>query len=265
MRRLILVMAMVLPSAAMAAPAPARGQKKQKEQPALRVAAPLPGERQFLECLELPPSRPVRLHLKPETDMSEVVGWIASITCKGFIVQSGLNLASRLEIDQEMSEIASDSFSALGPSTTRRTAQTTVFARDQQTIIIGGLMRDKVTSGVQKVPFLGDIPLLGFFFRSTTKSVEKQNIILAITPYVIDDPSDLVRVLAAKVRDRRDFLRHFGSDHERRLLLGPLGLSGSGGMLEQINRATRAPVEEVPPPASPGAAAALDGVALPGS
>jgi general secretion pathway protein D len=155
----------------------------------------------------------------------------------------------RLEIDQEMSELASATFSPLGPSTTKRTAQTTVFARDQQTIIIGGLMRDKVGEGSQKVPLLGDIPVLGFLFRSKQKTVEKQNIILAITPYVINDPADLVRILQAKIRDRRDFLRHFGTDHERRLLEGPLGRPPSAGMVEQINRAVKHLDAQAPSPA----------------
>ena len=49
----------------------------------------------------------------------------------------------RLEIDQEMSELGASN--QLGPSTTRRTAETTVFARDQQTIVIGGLTRERTT------------------------------------------------------------------------------------------------------------------------
>ena len=172
----------------------------------------------------------------------------------------------RLEIDQEMSEIASATFSPLGPSTTKRTAQTTVFARDQQTIIIGGLMRDKVTEGSRKVPLLGDIPVLGFFFRNTQKTVEKQNIILAITPYVINEPGELVRVLQAKVRDRRDFLRHFGTDHERRLLEGPLGGAHSVGMLEQINRAVKRLEDSDTgsgPPVDEGESTVVGGLELP--
>jgi general secretion pathway protein D len=170
----------------------------------------------------------------------------------------------RLEINQEMSELASATFSPLGPSTTKRTAQTTVFARDQQTIIIGGLMRDKVSDGVQKVPFLGDIPLLGFFFRSKQKTIEKQNIILAITPYVINEPAELVRVLQAKLRDRRDFLRHFGTDYERRLLEGPLGRSSSPGMFERINRAVKQ-LDEKGPDSPAREEEIAGGLELPGS
>jgi general secretion pathway protein D len=143
----------------------------------------------------------------------------------------------RLELDQEMSELGSSG--PLGPSTTRRTTHTSVIARDQQTIVIGGLTRERQSDSAQKVPFLGDIPLLGFLFRSTEKTVEKQNIILAITPYVIDEPADLVRVLEAKLRDRRDFIRLYGSNEEKRVLVGPLGTPRTPGMLERINRAVK--------------------------
>ncbi len=187
----------------------------------------------------------------------------------------------RLEIDQEMSELGTNE-NNLGPSTSRRTTHTTVFARDQQTIVISGLTRERVSDAAQKVPLLGDIPLIGFFFRNTQKVTEKQNIILALTPYVIEDPADLTRVLEAKLRDRREFARLFGSDEERRLLMGPLERR-STGMLEQIHRAVR-DVEETEgsdgptagrPSGSPAAPAALPdepategreaGLPLPGS
>jgi general secretion pathway protein D len=141
----------------------------------------------------------------------------------------------RLEINQEMSEVAPGAASEFGPITTQRKARTTVFAHDRQPIIIGGLMRDKVVDGVQKVPLLGDIPLIGVLFRSTQKIVEKQNIIIALTPHVIDGPRDLARVLESKLRERREFLRHFGTEEERRLAGG----ASSPGMLERINRAVK--------------------------
>jgi general secretion pathway protein D len=165
----------------------------------------------------------------------------------------------RLEIDQEMSELASAGAVPLNPTTTRRTAHTTVYAHDQQTIIIGGLTRDRVSEATQKIPLLGDIPVLGFLFRSRQKSVEKQNIILALTPYVIDGPADLSRVLEAKLRDRRDYLKYFGKEAEQRLLDGPLPRRRSPGMLERINQAARAAADDdddAAPPAGAGAAAA---------
>ena len=115
----------------------------------------------------------------------------------------------RLEVDEKISELAPGS-SNLGPSTSERTAKTIVIAKDQQTILIGGLMSDKVINTVTKVPLLGDIPILGFFFRNSTKKIVKTNLIIALTPYVISDMSDLRRVLEKKMKERREFIERFG-------------------------------------------------------
>ena len=71
-------------------------------------------------------------------------------------------------------------------------------------------MSDKVINTVTKVPLLGDIPILGFFFRSSTKKVVKTNLIIALTPYVIKDMSDLRRVLEKKMKERREFVERYG-------------------------------------------------------
>ena len=115
----------------------------------------------------------------------------------------------RLEVDEKISELAPGP-SNLGPSTSERTAKTIVVAKDQQTILIGGLMSDKVINTVTKVPLLGDIPILGFFFRNSTKKMVKTNLIIALTPYVINDMSDLRRVLEKKMKERREFVERFG-------------------------------------------------------
>jgi general secretion pathway protein D len=142
----------------------------------------------------------------------------------------------RLELNQEMSEVAAGSDSSFGPITTQRKARTVVFAHDHQPIVIGGLMRDKVVDSAQKAPFLGDIPILGALFRGTHKTVEKQNIIIALTPHVIEGPGDLARVLEDKLRERSEFLRHFGTEEERRLA----GVRVSTpGILERINQAVK--------------------------
>src|SRR5204862_7132661 len=117
----------------------------------------------------------------------------------------------RLEVDEKISELAPGP-SNLGPSTSERTAKTIVVAKDQQTILIGGLMSDKVIDSVTKIPLLGDIPIIGFFFRSSTKHVVKTNLIIALTPYVSSDMSDLRRVLEKKMKERREFVERFGGE-----------------------------------------------------
>ena len=143
----------------------------------------------------------------------------------------------RLEVDEKISELAPGS-SNLGPSTSERTAKTIVVAKDQQTVLIGGLMSDKVINSVTKIPILGDIPILGFFFRSSSKHIVKTNLIIALTPYVINDQSDLRRVLEKKMKERREFVERFGGE-ERPNPEAQIDYRRKRGMLEEINVAAR--------------------------
>ncbi len=144
----------------------------------------------------------------------------------------------RLEVDVKDSELAAGGSPTLGPSTSERSAKSIVVAKDQQTILIGGLMSDKVINSVTKIPLLGDIPILGFFFRNTTKHIVKTNLIIALTPYVINDQSDLRRVLEKKMKERREFVERFGGE-ERPNLEANIDYRRKRGMLEEINRAAR--------------------------
>ena len=143
----------------------------------------------------------------------------------------------RLEVDEKISELAPGA-SNLGPSTSERTAKTIVVAKDQQTVLIGGLMSDKVINSVTKIPILGDIPILGFFFRNSSKHIVKTNLIIALTPYVINDQSDLRRVLEKKMKERREFVERFGGE-DRPNPEAQIDYRRKRGMLEEINVASR--------------------------
>lgn len=150
----------------------------------------------------------------------------------------------RLDVDQEISDVESQNYNGMGPATSKRSVKTTVVVRDQQTVVIGGLMADRVSEVVQKVPILGDIPVLGFFFRNTTKEVKKSNIVIALTPYVISDLSDLRRVAEHKLRERREFIDRYSSlEDPRRLeragMQAGMDDGRQSGMLEEINRSVR--------------------------
>ncbi len=73
-------------------------------------------------------------------------------------------------------------------------------------MVIGGLIRDNVTSSESKVPFLGDIPILGWLFKSKTTSVEKTNLMIFITPYIIKN-EDEAQVLTKKKNDALEKFR----------------------------------------------------------
>lgn len=97
----------------------------------------------------------------------------------------------RLEVDQEITNIVPEApIGNAGFSdvvTSKRTIQTSVLADDQQTIILGGLIRDDVTINDNRVPFLGSIPALGWLFRSESRSNTKRNLLIFLRPSVIRD------------------------------------------------------------------------------
>ena len=73
----------------------------------------------------------------------------------------------------------------------KRSALTEVAVQDGQTIVIGGLMEDRISDSVRKVPLLGDIPLLGALFRRTTKVKTKTELLIFLTPRVARTPKDV--------------------------------------------------------------------------
>jgi type IV pilus secretin PilQ/predicted competence protein len=73
------------------------------------------------------------------------------------------------------------------PIISTRKAQTTVSIKDGETLVIGGLISDSDTKGVSKVPLLGDIPIIGVFFRSNTNQKERSELLVFVTPRIIRD------------------------------------------------------------------------------
>lgn len=118
----------------------------------------------------------------------------------------------RLEIDQDIEDVASTDPTTQTPITSKRQAKTTVVVDDQQTIIIGGLMRDNTTLGESKIPVLGDIPVLGWLFKTKTTSTQKINLILVLTPYIVRSADDFQHILERKVREYEEFAaEYYGS------------------------------------------------------
>ena len=92
----------------------------------------------------------------------------------------------RLEIEQEISGV-SPSTAGSDIITSKRQIKTNVLADDGETIVLGGLIRDDETYSESKVPLLGDIPWLGALFRSTSKVVNKQNLVVFLKPTILRD------------------------------------------------------------------------------
>lgn len=79
-------------------------------------------------------------------------------------------------------------------TTTKRTAKTSVVVQNQETVAIGGLIQDKENETTAKVPLLGDIPGLGWLFKSTSKTREKTNLLILLTPRIVRSAEDLRQV-----------------------------------------------------------------------
>jgi general secretion pathway protein D len=113
----------------------------------------------------------------------------------------------KLKIDQQIDDFSTrslpDGVKSDGIATTTRKTQTTVVVRDRDTIAMGGLMRDKETDVVSKVPLLGDIPVLGWLFKNTRKSTSKLNLLFFLTPKILDSYQDTVADTVKDVLNRR--------------------------------------------------------------
>ena len=116
----------------------------------------------------------------------------------------------RLEIKQEITAIADNVAQTIGagtasvpvgPTTTKRSMETTTIARNQQTLVVGGLVRDNITISEKKVPFFGDIPWLGWFFKSQSRQAEKLNLLVFLTPHLVQDEQDVVDLNRRKAKE----------------------------------------------------------------
>jgi general secretion pathway protein D len=96
----------------------------------------------------------------------------------------------KLTIFQEVSSVqASTANAANGPTTNKRTIESNVLVDDGSIVVLGGLLQDEYAGSTEKVPGLGDIPILGALFRSETRSRKKTNLMVFLRPVVIRDAS----------------------------------------------------------------------------
>jgi general secretion pathway protein D len=82
------------------------------------------------------------------------------------------------------------------PNLDKRSANTVVVTPDGQTVVIGGLISNDKSSSESKVPLLGDIPLLGNLFKFTSKANQKDELLMFITPHIVQMPSQLAALSA---------------------------------------------------------------------
>lgn len=118
----------------------------------------------------------------------------------------------KLDIYQEISAVvptvkSANTVSASDLVTTKRSAKTSVVVKDKDTVVIGGLIQDQDTVTDNKVPFLGDIPGLGWLFKSTSKERTKTNLLIVLTPRIIRGAEELADVAGAQKQKFNDAVK----------------------------------------------------------
>ena len=94
----------------------------------------------------------------------------------------------RLELEQEVSDVNTTALTGASDITTSvRSIKTTVLVEDGQTIVLGGLIDDQITDVEEKVPLLGDIPIIGNLFRYRSTQKSKQNLMIFLHPVIMRD------------------------------------------------------------------------------
>ena len=141
--------------------------------------------------------------------------------------------AVHLQIYEESSSVVGTSINnPSGPITNKRSIETTALVDDGAIIALGGLVEDSYSSGVDKVPFLGDLPFFGNFFKYDTRQRKKTNLIVFIRPKILRDAESY----RALTNDRYDYVI---------------------GQQRNVNSTDRQMINEPPPPQLPQTPAAL--------
>jgi general secretion pathway protein D len=96
-----------------------------------------------------------------------------------------------LEIEQENIAVDQANFGGTGTASFLKTStKTSIVVQDRQSIVIGGIIRTDRSKGYTGIPFLSQIPLLGYLFRSTSDVIERNELVILITPHVIGSPDE---------------------------------------------------------------------------
>lgn len=172
----------------------------------------------------------------------------------------------RMEIDQSVKQPGvAQGPKAIQESTLAlqtRTIKTHIVVNDGDTAILGGLMNDRDSEDVSKVPVLGDLPIIGWLFKSRTVSKVKVNLVVFLTPKILRSPADSNQIISQKLDERLEFVKGAG------------GRDPYGAKVDQIERAmarkagTPAPILDGPllnanPPANDPYAEALKSAPAP--
>jgi general secretion pathway protein D len=112
----------------------------------------------------------------------------------------------RLKITQEIAQVVEEESIVGLPTTLKRVAKTTVIIKDGNTVVIGGLIDETLSAVKTRVPCLSSIPLAGWLFGSTSRSENRTNLYIFLTPHIIEKPEEAAEVYQEK-REQIDSIK----------------------------------------------------------
>ncbi|XGC82179.1 type II secretion system secretin GspD [Bdellovibrio bacteriovorus] len=148
------------------------------------------------------------------------------LTLKPFI--SPTNKTIRMEIKQQVKQLSTASTPKAFQDSTQplasRNIKTVINVNDGDTAVLGGLMKEQDVESVTKVPLLGDIPILGWLFKSRTIVKDKTNMVVFLTPKIIRNNTDTNSITSKKLDERIEFVKSQG------------GIDPFGKKMDEIHR-----------------------------
>jgi len=150
-----------------------------------------------------------------------------------------------LDIDEQFEDlIRQDNIAGLPqPVTAKRNLKSKIVLDDQQTVVLGGLMRDKITESETKYPILGDIPILGWLFKTKSWEKTKSNLLIVITPYVVRTRGDFQRIYQRKQAEHKSFVDLFYSNSKE--YRAQIDYTHKNGPLVLMNKALKKELEKM--------------------
>lgn len=160
------------------------------------------------------------------------------LTLKPFI--SPATETIRMEIKQQVSQLSTastpKSFQDSTQPIAKRSIKTVINVNNGDTAILGGLMKEQDIEAITKVPLLGDIPIIGWLFKSRNIVKDKTNMVVFLTPKIIRNPADNNAIVSKRLDERIDFIKRQG------------GVDPFGAKMDEIHRKVKASTGEAPAP-----------------
>ncbi len=137
------------------------------------------------------------------------------LTIKPFISPASETI--RMEVDQKIKQLTQvaalpKNLSDNSQPLATRNIKTTLVIKNEDTAVLGGLIRDRDSETVSKVPLLGDLPIIGWLFKSRQSTKEKVNLLVFLTPKIIRNPADQKSVVDRKLGERLKHIKAQGGN-----------------------------------------------------